>query len=232
MNRLFIFFDLGQTLINEWNFIHYFDQRFLELLNGYGAKIDKRNYQTVRDNIIRNRMIGFGGINELILEVCRLVCHSNYERIIMKKLGPELQEMRTRLFRLSDDAENVIENLVVSHRLGIIANQPTDVLELLRICNVDRFFDVKVLSSLVRMAKPSLEIFKLALKQASYDPENCIMVGDRLDTDILPANKLGMRTIRITDSIFKIQEPINKYENPTHTVAKLCEIPRLIDCIR
>jgi HAD superfamily hydrolase (TIGR01549 family) len=232
MNRLFIFFDLGQTLINEWNFIHYFDQRFLELLNGYGAKIDKRNYQTVRDNIIRNRMIGFGGINELILEVCRLVCHSNYERIIIKKLGPELQEMRTRLFRLSDDAKNVIENLVVSHRLGIIANQPTDVLELLRICNVDRFFDVKVLSSLVRMAKPSLEIFKLALKQASYDPENCIMVGDRLDTDILPANKLGMRTIRITDSIFKIQEPINIYENPTHTVAKLCEIPRLIDCIR
>ena len=232
MNRLFIFFDLGQTLINEWNFIHYFDQRFLELLNGYGAKIDKRNYQTVRDNIIRNRMIGFGGINELILEVCRLVCHSNYERIIMKKLGPELQEMRTRLFRLSDDAENVIENLVVSHRLGIIANQPTDVLELLRICNVDRFFDVKVLSSLVRMAKPSLEIFKLALKQASYDPENCIMVGDRLDTDISPANKLGMKTIRITDSIFKMQEPINKYENPTYTIAKLCEIPRIIDCIR
>lgn len=232
MSRIFIFFDLGQTLIHEWSFIHYFDQRFLELLNGYGARIDKRNYQAVRDSVIRNRMIGYGGINDLILEVCRLVCHSNYERLIMKKLQPELKEMRTKLFRLSDDTKDVIEKLVVSHRLGIIANQPTDVLELLRICNVDRFFDVKILSSLVRMAKPSLKIFKLALKQASCDPENCIMVGDRLDTDIFPANKLGMRTIRITDSIFKIQEPINKYENPTDTVAKLCEIPRIIDCIR
>ena len=57
------------------------------------------------------------------------------------------------------------------------------------------------------------------------------MVGDRLDTDIFPANKLGMRTIRITNSIFKIQEPLNIYEYPTYTVANLGEIPSIIDCI-
>lgn len=231
MKGLFIFFDLGQTLINEWSFIDYFDQRFLELLNGYGTKIDKRNYRTVRDNVIRNRMIGGGGINELILEVCRLVCHSSYGRIILKKLEPEFKEMRTRLFRLYDDTEIMIDTLGKSHKLGIIANQPLDVVELLQIYDVDKFFNIKVISSVVGMAKPSLKIFQLALKQASYDPENCIMVGDRLDTDIFPANKLGMRTIRITDSIFNIQEPINKYECPTYTAANLGEIPRIIDCI-
>lgn len=57
------------------------------------------------------------------------------------------------------------------------------------------------------------------------------MVGDRLDTDILPANKLGMRTIRITNSIFKLQEPINKYEYPMYTADKLGEIPDIIDHI-
>jgi hypothetical protein len=35
----FIFFDLGQTLIDEWDYIAYFDQKFLELLNGFGAKL-------------------------------------------------------------------------------------------------------------------------------------------------------------------------------------------------
>ena len=231
MNGQFIFFDLGQTLINEWSFINHFDQRFLYLLNGYGTKIDKRNYQAVRNNIIRNRLIGFGGINELVLQVCRLVCHSDYGRLIMKKLKPEIKEMRLRLFQFYDDTERMINALVESHKLGIIANQPREVVELLRTCNFEQVFDVKVISSLVRMAKPSLKIFQLALKQASYDPENCIMVGDRLDTDIFPANKVGMRTIRITDSIFKIQEPINKYEYPTHTVAKLREIPRIIESI-
>ena len=115
----------------------------------------------------------------------------------------------------------MIDTLGKSHKLGIIVNQPLDVVELLQIYDVDKFFNIKVISSVVGMAKPSLKIFQLALKQASYDPENCIMVGDRLDTDIFPANKLGMRTIRITDSIFKIQEPINKYECPTYTVRQL-----------
>ncbi len=41
----FIFFDLGQTLIDEWDFISNFDQKFLEMLNGFGARIDQRNYR-------------------------------------------------------------------------------------------------------------------------------------------------------------------------------------------
>lgn len=231
MKGLCIFFDIGQTLINEWSFLNYFDQRFLELLNGFGTKIDKRNYQTVRDNVIRNRMIGSGGINELIIEVCRLVCKSNYGKIILKKLEPEIREMRAKLFRLFDDAELTIDTLVKCHKLGIIANQPPDVVDLLQKYNVHKFFDIKVISSIVKMAKPSLKIYQFALNLSTYDPENCIMVGDRLDTDIYPANKLGMRTIRTTNSIFKLQEPINKYEYPTYTVAKLGEIPRIVDRI-
>ena len=57
----FIFFDLGQTLVDEWDFIAHFDQKFLELLNGFGARIDQRNYRAVRDSIIRDRKIGHAG---------------------------------------------------------------------------------------------------------------------------------------------------------------------------
>jgi FMN phosphatase YigB (HAD superfamily) len=49
-----------------------------------------------------------------------------------------------------------------------------------------------------------------------------------LDIDIFPANKIGMKTIRITDSLFNLQFPINKYEFPTYTVKKLDEIPIII----
>ena len=54
------------------------------------------------------------------------------------------------------------------------------------------------------------------------------MVGDRHDTDIGPANKLGMRTIRITNSIFKSQQPIDKFEQPMYTVTNLGDIPKLL----
>src|SRR5918911_4084568 len=105
MKRPFIFFDLGQTLINEWDFIDYFDQRFFEILNGFGTRIDFRNYQTIRDNVIRNRKLGHGSTKELIIEVCKLLCHHGYERIIVERLETELKEARRKFFYLFDDAE-------------------------------------------------------------------------------------------------------------------------------
>ena len=44
MEGPFIFFDLGQTLVDEWRFIDYLDHKLLDLLNGFGAKIDIRNF--------------------------------------------------------------------------------------------------------------------------------------------------------------------------------------------
>jgi putative hydrolase of the HAD superfamily len=63
---------------------------------------------------------------------------------------------------------------------------------------------------------------------AVSSPEGCIMVGDRLDTDIRPANALGMKTIRTTNSLFKLQEPTCRLERPTYTVDTLSEIPYVL----
>ena len=60
-----MFFDLGQTLVNEWDFINYFDKEFLEILNAFGARIDSRNYRAVRDSVIRNRQIGHESVRKL-----------------------------------------------------------------------------------------------------------------------------------------------------------------------
>ena len=57
------------------------------------------------------------------------------------------------------------------------------------------------------------------------------MVGDRLDTDICPANTLGMTTIRITDSLFALQVPARECELATYTVAHLSKIPQIVERI-
>jgi putative hydrolase of the HAD superfamily len=61
-----------------------------------------------------------------------------------------------------------------------------------------------------------------------FPANRCIMIGDRLDIDISPANKLGMKTIRFTDSLFHMQSAQNQHEIPTYTVKKLDEIPNVI----
>jgi len=37
-----------------------------------------------------------------------------------------------------------------------------------------------------------------------------------------------MKTIRITNSLFKLQRPTNEFEQPMYTVANLGDIPNLL----
>jgi putative hydrolase of the HAD superfamily len=228
MERPFIFFDLGQTLVDEWRFIDYLDHKLLEVLNGFGAKIDLRNYKAVRDNVIRNRKIGNGNTRELIIEVCKLVTQSGYEKIIADRLEYDIKYARRNLFSFYYDAQQTLSVLSQKYKLGIIANQSTDVLQLLYRFNFKGFFKVIVISSEVNMKKPDPGIFELAMDRAANNSKHYVMIGDRLDTDICPANKLGMKTIRYTNSLFRLQEPIDESETATHDVSKLSEIPYVL----
>jgi FMN phosphatase YigB (HAD superfamily) len=227
----FIFFDLGQTLIDEWDFIAYFDQKFLEMLNGFGARIDQRNYHAVRDSVIRDRKIVHGSVKELITEVCRLLSPPGYEKVIASRLEPHVKQGRHDLFRFFDDAEPTLQALSQYCEMGIIANQSEDVLQLIQKAGFGGFFKVQAISSSLKLKKPDSKIFQLALKQAGRNAKDCIMVGDRLDTDICPANTLGMTTIRTTNSLFALQAPTKVCEHPAYTVAGLSEIPKILESI-
>ena len=227
----FIFFDLGQTLVDEWDFIAYFDQKFLEVLNGFGARIDQRNYHAIRNSIIRDRKIGHGSVKELVIEVCRLLSPPGYEKVIASKLEPQIKEGRRDLFKFFDDAESTLQRLSKYCEIGIIANQSEDIFQLIEKSGFGKFFKVKAISSSMKLKKPDSKIFELALKQAGYSAKDCIMVGDRLDTDICPANTIGMTTIRTTNSLFALQVPRMACEHPKYTVAHLTEIPRVLESI-
>ena len=227
----FIFFDLGQTLVDEWDFIAHFDQKFLEVLNGFGARIDQRNYRAVRDSIIRDRKIGHGSVKELLVEVCRMLSPPGYDKVIAGRLEPQLEDGRRIFFRFFDDAEPTLRVLSKRFEMGLIANQSEDIIELLDKSGLGRFFKVQAISSIVKMKKPDPAIFELALKQAGRPACECIMVGDRLDTDICPANMLGMITIRTTNSLFALQVPTKECERATHMVARLSEIPKVVERI-
>jgi FMN phosphatase YigB (HAD superfamily) len=49
----------------------------------------------------------------------------------------------------------------------------------------------------VGYAKPDPQLFWHVIRQAGCRPAEAMMVGDRLDNDILPAQKLGLATAQI-----------------------------------
>ena len=80
-------------------------------------------------------------------------------------------------------------------KLGIIANQIAGINQRLKNWGLLKYFDVVVTSAERGISKPNKFIFKKAFELAKCNPENAMMVGDRLDNDVLPAKQLGMKTV-------------------------------------
>ena len=78
------------------------------------------------------------------------------------------------------------------------------------------------------LGKPSrgfLEIVRS--REPSLDSWDIMVVGDRLDNDIAPAKRLGMRTVRILQGYGALSRPRNGWEEPEETVRTLAELPGL-----
>lgn len=78
--------------------------------------------------------------------------------------------------------------LYEKYKLGIITNQVAGTQERIDNWGIGKFFDVVVASAETGCAKPDLKIFSMALDKAGCEPADAVMVGDRLDNDIIPAS--------------------------------------------
>jgi putative hydrolase of the HAD superfamily len=96
---------------------------------------------------------------------------------------------------LYDDAIPCLEELRGRYRLGVIANQPGEVRTAMRRDGLETFFEVWGVSDELGVGKPDPALFELAVKASAVAPEAGVMVGDRLDYDIRPAKKVGLRAI-------------------------------------
>ena len=224
----FIFFDLGQTLIDEWDYINYFDKLVLETLNGYGAKIDYKNYITLRNNILFNRKTGSSGFIDIVLILAQLILPKGYDLIILEKLKNNLSENKRKLIKLYREVPYIIPLLSKNYSLGIISNNSSGSANLLVKNHLNQYFKTICLSENIGVRKPNSKIFLKAIEDAIISKEQCIMVGDRLDIDIYPANELGFKTIRTLNSIYKVQKPLNKKEEPLVEINTLNELPYIL----
>ena len=70
----------------------------------------------------------------------------------------------------------------------------------------------------------SEEIFNIALSKINSKPQECIMIGDRLDNDIIPASNLGMKTIWIRQGLAIYQDIKLGIKHADYVVSSLKEI--------
>jgi putative hydrolase of the HAD superfamily len=96
---------------------------------------------------------------------------------------------------------------------------------------LQHFFHTVIITDEVGIKKPSPELYKLAAKKIGAKPEECLMVGDRLDTDIEGAKKAGMKTIRILQGKYKTQK-VTKKNKPDYTIKSLSGLLKIIRTLK
>ena len=89
------------------------------------------------------------------------------------------------------------------YKIGVIANQSLGTAERLKKFGILKYIELVVASAEEGVAKPDRRIFEIALSRAGCEPKQAIMIGDRIDNDILPAKKLGMYTMWVKQGFGK-----------------------------
>ena len=56
-----------------------------------------------------------------------------------------------------------------------------------------------------------MKLFEIALAKADCAPDNAVMIGDRIDNDIIPAGQLGMKTVWIKQGLSKYYKNESKF---------------------
>lgn len=170
MAAKWVFFDVGSTLTDE------------------SACEAARIADTVRGSDVTE-----GEFDKLY----RALCAQNLDgyNLARERFGLAKAKWRTDLERLYPGTVEMLVRMSGQYRLGVIANQSRGLRERLDELGIGRFFAFVAGSGDIGAAKPSSEIFRRALALAGCGAREAVMVGDRLDNDILPAQALGMRTV-------------------------------------
>jgi len=74
------------------------------------------------------------------------------------------------------------------------------------------------------IGKPEKYMFELACQRLGVQPHEVLMVGDRLDTDILGANRIGSRTVLVLTGVSQREEIATTGIEPTFVAADLVEL--------
>lgn len=197
-----IFFDVGSTLVDERAVYEHTFRDIAELVN--------LDYDTIYEEAVAFYKENKKGDIELGI-----------------KYNLPKRQWHTEDERLYEGVPECLAALSGKYHIGVIANQLPGTKERLEKWGILQYIELVVASAEEGVAKPAPRIFEIALQRARCKPERAVMVGDRIDNDIVPAGKIGMHTIWMKQGFGGLWSITGKEEEPdqvVHSIGELCEV--------
>ena len=201
-NIKWVFFDVGSTLVDEHLAYEHRMREMADLAN------------TTYSSVYETAMTFYKQNKKGDLETAKL-------------LGVELPKWHKEDEILYSDAAKCLEILSSRYKIGIIANQSLGTKARLEQHGILQYIDLVIASAEEGVAKPDKRIFELALNRSNCKPGDAVMIGDRIDNDIVPAKLMGMRTIWIKQGYgqyWNITDDAEKADRMVHSLIEICNV--------
>ena len=234
-----VLFDLGGTLIYDkdpWPpFYHRADIALIESLEAAGLHIESSTFFYGQRGLLSLYYDRRGDDTEeettAVLLKQLLEEHGNpnvSDDVIASALRAMYAVTQSNWF-LEEDALPTLQALKErGFRLGLISNAADDenTQTLIDKGGFRPYLEFIVSSAAFGKRKPHPAIFQSALDHFHVEANQAVMVGDLMETDVLGAHQVGMKSIRITRRAIKTATHIQV--KPDAVVSALSEIPPLL----
>ena len=185
-----IFFDIGNVILDDDPAMAFFYYEIYQAIqqNGRNVTLDELLAARERSILVERN----GKHYQAIMQ--RFLGDGTWQKVD-KRIKRRLAKNWAELSPIMPGIIPVIQKLAEKFNLGIIANQPREVVPILEKLGLLQYFQVHGISQIVGKSKPHPDFFKWALDQANCNPDEAIMIGDRVDNDVKPARSIGIKTI-------------------------------------
>jgi putative hydrolase of the HAD superfamily len=203
------------------------------LLDAGGVILDESEHEQVRAElaveILNQAMPGYS-LDEYYSDVAEAVkcfCPSVYQYVFWNALNKDmslfdrlyaayLAEWKNRKppLMLSSGFETELQEISEQFDVGIAGQYGQELLDLLEELTLLKHFSHHLTQDDLSTTKPDIRFYDQIVKEAGVDPQQCIMVGDRIDKDVIPAKLLGMKTILVRVGLHRNQQPRIPFEVP------------------
>ncbi len=222
-----LFFDVGGTIFDEEPVYRFHEEIILDLLERNGCGVEERQFQDAAKDARKHYLPRY--VNHLIWiftedEERYQRISVEFERAVNRTPYPAFRES----VQLIPGIKDLLLELRQHYMLGIIGNQPAAVRKRLEEERLTGLFPVQAISAEMGMRKPDLRFFLAALAMAQCQPNESVMVGDRLDNDIYPARALGMTTVRLKIGPHRHQPVLSPEYLPHYTCTSVKSLAKLL----
>jgi len=180
-------FDLGNTLVRIPE--EYDEEMCL------ARRLGLNDMDSVRSHIysLCNRYIG-QSTDEFLTRFCHEV-NPTGDTLLNRDIY-QIWQQSVESAHLTEGALELLDRIrSIGVRLALVSNTPPTSHAIIDRMRLRQRFDAVVFSCDVGYLKPDPRIFRVALDQLGIAPEECVVIGDKIRTDILGGAILGTRTI-------------------------------------